>query len=158
MAYILNLLIVVGLNLSLLWTSPTLTLTLADQRSDADALCAFKLGIIDWPSSIASGSGWNCNGSTATSFPCGTGGVAWTGIRCGTSAEVRGLDGNSFIGNLNGTISPAIGELTGLTSLNLNSQALSKSIPVDISKLTRLDYLDLSSNSLSGKRDISCYI
>ena len=51
---------------------------------------------------------------------------------------------------LNGSIPPELGNLTGLTYLDLDWNALSGSIPSQLSSLANLTYLDLHYNQLSG--------
>ncbi|KAH7861783.1 hypothetical protein Vadar_030854 [Vaccinium darrowii] len=54
--------------------------------------------------------------------------------------------------NISGTISPAFANLTSLTSLRLNDNNLTSSIPdVLATDLPRLVFLDVSNNNLSGK-------
>ena len=72
----------------------------------------------------------------------------WNGISVGdTPARVTQLD-LDFSG-LTGTIPAALGDLTGLTYLNLNDNDLTGSTP-DLSALTSLTHLDLSDNQLTG--------
>ncbi|XP_058759492.1 receptor-like kinase TMK4 [Vicia villosa] len=52
---------------------------------------------------------------------------------------------------LNGTISPAFGNLTDLRNLYLGGNNLSGSIPGSLTGLTQLEVLDVSSNNLSGE-------
>jgi len=75
----------------------------------------------------------------------------WYGITCqGINNTLQviniALPGN----NLNGTISPEIGELINLTSLNLSSNQLAGSIPPEIGELINLTSLILQSNQLAG--------
>lgn len=53
--------------------------------------------------------------------------------------------------NLNGTISPAFGNLTDLRNLYLNGNNLTGSIPGSLTGLTQLEVLDVSDNNLSGE-------
>ncbi|RCV10053.1 hypothetical protein SETIT_2G080800v2, partial [Setaria italica] len=55
-----------------------------------------------------------------------------------------------FSQGLTGTISPAIGNLTFLRSLNLSFNTLQGEIPPTIGSLTRLRLIDLSTNMLTG--------
>ncbi|KAJ8755108.1 hypothetical protein K2173_018906 [Erythroxylum novogranatense] len=52
---------------------------------------------------------------------------------------------------LQGTISPAFGNLTALQNLYLNDNNLTGSIPDSLTKLPQLRLLDVSNNNLSGK-------
>ena len=93
-------------------------ISLQAQQSDANALCAFKQGITNWPAGSLSISGWTCTGSTATSLPCS---ITWTGVTC-SNGVITILELNSK--ELAGTISPAISLLTGLNSLQLGINRL----------------------------------
>jgi Leucine-rich repeat (LRR) protein len=55
---------------------------------------------------------------------------------------------------LNGGIPSSIGNLTGLTYLNLNANMLNGSIPSAIGKLSNLQIVHLASNPLSGSYTI----
>ena len=56
------------------------------------------------------------------------------------------LGGNTLIG----TIPPAIGNLTDLTTLNMSDNQLSGNIPIELGNLTNLLRLNLSTNQLGG--------
>ena len=56
------------------------------------------------------------------------------------------LWGNQLTGN----IPPALGQLTALTLLSLNTNRLSGTIPAEVGNLTQLNTLDLSYNELTG--------
>ncbi|MDM8565481.1 hypothetical protein QUF74_07495, partial [Candidatus Halobeggiatoa sp. HSG11] len=87
----------------------------------------------NWKSSY----GWNI-----TNTPC-----SWKGVSCddGHVTELY-LSSNQ----LNGSISPEIGNLTQLMMLDLSSNQLSGSIPLEIWNLIQLKYLPLNDNQLSG--------
>ena len=74
---------------------------------------------------------------------------SWDGITVsGTPARVTEL---SLAGNgLDGTIPPALGDLTHLVLLDLPNNALTGSIPSALSKLSNLEEFDLRSNQLTG--------
>ena len=113
--------------------------------SAANALCAFKEGINNWPG-LCTISGWNCSGATATTYPCGSGSTSWTGVTC---------DGN-FVSQLFidcfliGTISPQLSTLTDLQMLIFEDNALNGTIPTELSVLTNLIALNFEDNSLTG--------
>ncbi|KAJ6799452.1 protein NSP-INTERACTING KINASE 3-like [Iris pallida] len=73
---------------------------------------------------------------------------SWRMVTCSADGyvSVLGLPSQSLSGNL----SPAIGNLTSLQSVLLQSNAISGPIPIHIGKLEKLQTLDLSSNQFSG--------
>ncbi|KAK8452397.1 hypothetical protein SEVIR_5G102950v4 [Setaria viridis] len=102
---------------------------------EASALLAFKAEL------AGSGSGmlasWN-----------GTAGVcSWEGVAC-TSGQVVALSLPSY--GFAGALSPAIGNLTFLRTLNLSSNWFQGEVPASIGRLARLQTLDLSYNAFSG--------
>ncbi|KAL4600001.1 hypothetical protein ACB092_11G166100 [Castanea dentata] len=73
----------------------------------------------------------------------------WVGVTCGNKHQrVIGLDLKN--NKLVGTISPHIGNLSFLRSLNLASNSFHGGIPSEIGYLTRLGYLNLSHNPILG--------
>ena len=84
--------------------------------------------------------GWNTNSSICT----------WYGVTCDITGNVSGLILTSNL--LSGTLSPQIGNLVNLQSLNLSYNfSLSGPIPPEMGNLVNLQSLDLSNNSsLSG--------
>ncbi|KAM3685392.1 hypothetical protein ACB094_11G115400 [Castanea mollissima] len=73
----------------------------------------------------------------------------WVGVTCGNKHQrVIGLDlkNNKFVG----TISPHIGNLSFLRSLNLASNSFHGGIPSEVGYLTRLRNLNLSHNPILG--------
>ena len=70
---------------------------------------------------------------------------SWTGVTV-SGGRVTRLN----LSSLSGSIPAALGDLSGLTWLDLASNALSGSIPAELGDLSSLTYLDLSSNGLSG--------
>ncbi|CAD6214907.1 unnamed protein product [Miscanthus lutarioriparius] len=107
-------------------------------QSDESALLDFKAKA----ASGASLASWSRNGSYCS----------WEGVTCGGQRHPRrvvALDLHSR--GLAGTISPAIGNLSFLRSLNLSLNALRGDIPPTIGSLRRLRYLDLVDNSLAGE-------
>ncbi|XP_050365678.1 LRR receptor-like serine/threonine-protein kinase ERECTA [Argentina anserina] len=74
---------------------------------------------------------------------------AWRGITCdNASFSVIALNLSSL--NLEGEISPAIGNLKGLQSIDLRANRLSGQIPDEIGDCSSLRYLDLSFNEING--------
>ncbi|XP_078149271.1 receptor kinase-like protein Xa21 [Carex rostrata] len=74
----------------------------------------------------------------------------WQGVRCGNRHpnRVTALSLGSF--NLSGHISPSLGNLTFLKSLNLSDNQLTGNIPAELCHLSRLQNLNLSLNNLVG--------
>ncbi|MED6120971.1 hypothetical protein PIB30_025748 [Stylosanthes scabra] len=71
----------------------------------------------------------------------------WNFITC-IQGKIRTL--NLMKLNLNGTISPAFGNLTDLRELYLGGNSLKGSIPESLTTLSQLKILDVSNNNLSG--------
>ncbi|KAJ4873455.1 Leucine-rich repeat protein kinase family protein [Raphanus sativus] len=73
----------------------------------------------------------------------------WTGVTCGRKHKrVTGLDLGGF--QLGGVISPFIGNLSFLISLDFNSNSFGGTIPQELGKLFRLQHLNMSFNFLEG--------
>ncbi|KAG5514837.1 hypothetical protein RHGRI_036024 [Rhododendron griersonianum] len=73
----------------------------------------------------------------------------WQSVSCDANGSVTVL--NFGKQGWAGTISPAIANLTGLTSLLLNDNNLTGTIPPGLTKLAQLRLLDISNNNVSGK-------
>jgi Leucine-rich repeat (LRR) protein len=85
--------------------------------------------------------------------PCLCGGITCDPDKTDVCVTCKDGDitGISFRENgLKGTISSSIGELTGLTSLDLTLNELNGTISSSISKLTSMTYLRLNLNQLTG--------
>ncbi|XP_013744164.1 probable LRR receptor-like serine/threonine-protein kinase At3g47570 [Brassica napus] len=80
----------------------------------------------------------------------------WKGVTCGVKHKrVIRLDlGGSQLG---GVISPSIGNLSFLKSLDLINNSFTGAIPHEVGNLFRLHFLDLSSNALEGMIPISIF-
>ena len=124
--------------ITLLCLQPATSFATPTNVSDRLALLEFKKSIDNDPHGILSS--WNdsiqfCN---------------WYGIICGrrhqriTALELPGH-------NLRGTITPCIGNLTFLRTINLTNNSFYGEIPKQVGHLFRLQYLDLSYNSLGGE-------
>ncbi|KAL3641394.1 hypothetical protein CASFOL_016362 [Castilleja foliolosa] len=111
--------------------------TLLDMTTDQNALLAFK-NTITWNSMLAKN--WSSNTSVCN----------WIGVSCGTKHQrVISLDISDFA--LSGTLSPHLGNLTFLRSLNISSNNFTGPIPSELSRLYRLKEIDMGFNKLSGK-------
>lgn len=103
--------------------------------------------------SATNGSGWLNNTGWLQGFACPSNATtestgAWYGVRC-TSCRVSGL----FLGqnNLVGTVSAAdICSLSAITSLQINTNAISGTIPACVASLIALKSLRLFKNDFSG--------
>jgi LRR receptor-like serine/threonine-protein kinase EFR len=106
-------------------------------ETDKHALLEFKSHIDDPLSILAS---WN----ESLHF------CQWVGVTCGHKHQrVIGVDLKDL--KLVGTISPHLGNLSFLRSLNLSSNSFSGGIPSEVGQLIRLQNLNLSHNSLEGE-------
>jgi len=110
-----------------------------DNRTDGDTLLAFKASLSNQQGALGS---WN----TTTDF------CQWQGVSCSVKHKhkhrVIALKLSSE--GLAGTISPSIGNLTFLKTLNLSGNNLYGEIPSEIGRLSQLQFLDLSNNSFHG--------
>nr|XP_043618237.1 probable LRR receptor-like serine/threonine-protein kinase At3g47570 [Erigeron canadensis] len=104
--------------------------------TDKQALLSIKSQTITQPpDALAS---WDQN-----SFPCN-----WTRVLCGDRGQrVVGLDLSRL--QITGQVSPDIGNLSFLTSLQLQENQFVE-LPETITKLTRLRVLNISSNNIQG--------
>nr|GME01677.1 probable LRR receptor-like serine/threonine-protein kinase At3g47570 [Ipomoea batatas]GME15692.1 probable LRR receptor-like serine/threonine-protein kinase At3g47570 [Ipomoea batatas] len=111
---------------------------LGNNITDEQALLAFKAGLISDPFQLTAS--WN----KSTSF------CEWVGITCGHKHQ-RVVQVNLSSSNLQGSLSPAIGNLSFLRVILLNQNSLSGVVPSEIGRLSRLKILILANNSLSGQ-------
>uniref|UniRef100_A0A0D9UWT9 Receptor kinase-like protein Xa21 n=1 Tax=Leersia perrieri TaxID=77586 RepID=A0A0D9UWT9_9ORYZ len=118
----------------------TIHLTIAGMGDDGDeaALLGFKAGI------TGDGSGALAAWNSSTSF------CNWEGVKCSRARSPRVVALSLMSLGLVGTLSPAIGNLTFLRSLNLSYNWFHGEIPPSIGRLRRLQALDMRDNSLSG--------
>ncbi|PUZ58078.1 hypothetical protein GQ55_5G480100 [Panicum hallii var. hallii] len=107
-------------------------------NDDEAALLAFRAGLSDHSS------------STLASWNGSTGVCAWEGVACNGRRPPRVVALSLPFNGIAGTISPAIGNLTYLQTLNLSSNRFSGEIPPSFGRLIRLQTLDVGNNSLSG--------
>ncbi|KAG6734399.1 hypothetical protein I3842_01G271100, partial [Carya illinoinensis] len=111
---------------------------ISGNETDRLALLQFKAKMIDKPVMIFSS--WN-----ETFHFC-----QWYGVTCGgRHKRVTRLHLGSQ--KLVGSLSPFIGNLSFLRSLNLSHNSLSHEIPPELGRLHRLQYLDLYNNSSGGR-------
>lgn len=106
-----------------------------------DSRALDSLALVDLYDS-AGGAAWTNNTNWKSANPIDT----WYGITV-AGGRVTGIALNN---NLVGIIPPSIGNLTELTSLEINQNSLSGSIPTQIGNLTQLQYLALQNNQLTG--------
>ncbi|KAK9664444.1 hypothetical protein RND81_14G042500 [Saponaria officinalis] len=106
--------------------------------SDKDALISFRSQLsLGGPSNPLSS--WDQNSS-----PCN-----WTRVECDTlGRRVVGLDMSNL--QIGGSISPQIGNISFLESLQLQNNHLIGTIPNEVCNLLNLKVLNLSSNNLEG--------
>ncbi|KAF8094156.1 hypothetical protein N665_0369s0039 [Sinapis alba] len=73
----------------------------------------------------------------------------WTGVKCGSKhRRVTGVDLGGL--KLTGVVSPFVGNLSFLRSLNLADNFFRGAIPLEVGNLFRLQYLNMSNNLLGG--------
>ncbi|XP_050290288.1 probable LRR receptor-like serine/threonine-protein kinase At3g47570 [Quercus robur] len=108
--------------------------------TDQSALIAFKSEISSHPNdTIFSASNW----STTANF------CEWFGVSCSRRRQRVTALNLSYV-DLHGTISPHIGNLSFLVSLDLHNNSFSGFLPHEIGNLHRLRELRLSNNLLEG--------
>lgn len=104
-------------------------------KNECEALAAFYVS--------TGGDGWSVNSGWLTE----TEAASWHGVFVDEGRVARLiLDGN----NLQGSLPPEIGILSGLTEIVLSRNQLSGSLPTAIGSLNQLTILDLSENRLGG--------
>ncbi|XP_019085518.1 PREDICTED: probable LRR receptor-like serine/threonine-protein kinase At3g47570 [Camelina sativa] len=107
-------------------------------ETDRQALLEFKSQVSEGKRFVLSS--WN------HSFPL----CNWKGVRCGHKhGRVTGLDVGGL--QLGGVISPSIGNLSFLVSLNLSDNSFGGTIPLEVGNLFRLRHLFVRSNALRGE-------
>ncbi|CAD6334725.1 unnamed protein product [Miscanthus lutarioriparius] len=106
---------------------------------DREALLALKEALTDSSGLLSS---WN---SSSSDF------CRWAGVTCSRQHPGRVVSLSLRQKNLGGSISPVIGNLTFLQSLDLFDNMLSGEIPRTISRLRRLSFLELAYNHLAGE-------
>ncbi|KAF7082820.1 hypothetical protein CFC21_086668 [Triticum aestivum] len=104
--------------------------------SDEAALLAFKAQVSD--------------GDSLASWNSSVGFCNWEGVTCSHRRPERVVELRLDSKTLAGVLSPAIGNLTFLRTLNLSFNSLHGEIPASIDRLRRLQRLDLGHNSFSG--------
>ena len=109
-------------------------------RDDCEALWAFYTGLDD-PGVLDDPDNPNAWGST-TPF------ADWQGVSVGRDGVVAVILGGA---GLSGPLSPALAELTDLSTLRLERNQLTGPVPSEFGRLTKLAYLNLHSNLLSGE-------
>jgi len=123
----------------------SILVAMAAQAGDGAALLAFKAAAIGGGHHKPLLPSWKWNSSSSAGGFCG-----WEGVRCGARhRRVVALTLPSS--GLTGTLSPVIGNLTFLRTLNLTSNAFQRNIPASIGRLVRLKTLDLSYNNFTGE-------
>ncbi|KAG2707192.1 hypothetical protein I3843_05G125100 [Carya illinoinensis] len=109
-------------------------------ETDLLALLKFKESITNDPRNILSS--WNA--SSALHF------CKWQGVSCGRKHQrVTALQLQGY--SLRGSISPYVGNLSFLSSVNLQQNFLGGEIPAEVARLFRLKDLYLSNNSFTGE-------
>ncbi|XP_066379592.1 receptor kinase-like protein Xa21 isoform X2 [Miscanthus floridulus] len=125
--------------LVLLTVWPADSSSLVGKHGDREALLAFKEALSDDSGSLRS---WN---GSSSDF------CRWPGVTCSRRHPGRVVSLRLSYCNLGGTISPVIGNLTFLRTLDIEGNMLSGDIPHTINRLHRLRSLQLGNNSLAGE-------
>ena len=109
-----------------------------------------------WKNEILFGSRWSFPQASAHD-PCSDDGRTWQGITCSSRPGICQLQECHIVEislveyGLNGTLPNVFSQLTGLTSLQINSNKnLFGSLPISVGSLVRLQYLDIAENRLSS--------
>ncbi|RHN72117.1 putative non-specific serine/threonine protein kinase [Medicago truncatula] len=111
--------------------------------TDEFALLAFKSSITLDPYDILSN--WSISSSTSSFSSCN-----WVGVTCDEHhGRVNALDLNNM--DLEGTISPQLGNLSFLVVLDLQGNSFYGELPHELLQLKRLKWLDLSDNDFVGE-------
>ncbi|XP_047079108.1 tyrosine-sulfated glycopeptide receptor 1-like [Lolium rigidum] len=92
--------------------------------------------------------GTSSDGGLKASWQNGTDCCTWEGIICGTDGTVTDVLLASK--GLEGSISPSLGELTGLLRLNLSQNSLSGGLPLELVSSSSIIVIDVSFNLLNG--------
>lgn len=127
-------LILVSAFLSIVVCAQTIRLT---EETDRQALLEFKSQVSETSRAVLDS--WN------DSLPL----CRWTGVKCGPKhRRVTGVDLGGL--KLTGVVSPFVGNLSFLRSLNLADNFFHGAIPLEVGNLFRLQYLNMSNNFLRG--------
>ncbi|XP_021664253.2 probable LRR receptor-like serine/threonine-protein kinase At3g47570 [Hevea brasiliensis] len=119
-------------------TAATVTQNMGGNKTDYEALLAFKSKITQDPHGIVSS--WN----DSLHF------CKWPGVTCGRRhrrVTMISLMSNELVGSL----SPSVGNLSFLRGITLSNNTLHGEIPPEIGRLFRLQVLRLTNNSLEGQ-------
>ncbi|KAM3240130.1 hypothetical protein ACQJBY_053676 [Aegilops geniculata] len=92
--------------------------------------------------------GLSRDGGLATSWRSNTDCCTWEGITCNQDRKVTDVSLASR--GLEGSISPSLGNLTGLLRLNLPRNSLSGALPLELVSSSSIIVLDVSFNRLTG--------
>ncbi|KAM0927536.1 hypothetical protein ACQ4PT_002943 [Festuca glaucescens] len=122
--------------MNLLWSLVAVLMFVAVSAGDESALLAFKARVNGGDSLVS----WN----SSTAF------CNWEGVTCSHRRPTRvvalRLDGRALVGAL----SPDLGNLTFLRTLNLSFNSLHGDIPASLGRLRRLQRIYLNDNFFSG--------
>lgn len=124
--------------------SSTLLVLGGNDETGRHSLLAFKAQIVDDTLGILSS--WN-----GSKHFC-----EWPGVKCAyRHKRVMALDLQSS--QLKGLLSPHVGNLSFLRTLNLQNNSFSHNIPQEIGRLSRLRSLHLANNSFSGQIPVNIF-
>eukprot|EP00899_Mesostigma_viride_P007714 jgi/Mesvir1/16944/Mv25090-RA.1 len=109
------------------------------REHDRNALVAFRVGL---DADVAA--------SVLSSWRDDTDHCEWMGVACAAGAPYVVVGLNLPGRGLRGTVSPLLGNLTALKSLDLSSNELGGEIPATLADLAVVETIDLSGNQLQG--------
>lgn len=111
--------------------------------SDREALLSLKSQLGFEPPNLLST--WDNANTTNASSPCN-----WAGVVCNNASDQRVIALDLSALRLTGSISPHIGNLSYLQSLQLQDNRFTGILPQQLCNLSRLRLLNLSSNGIEG--------
>ncbi|PON68242.1 GPCR kinase [Parasponia andersonii] len=136
--YSMYLQVIILFSSSYLWSQFAIPTNALGSEGDGLALLEFKRGIVSDPFGVLRS--WN----DSTDF------CNWKGVTC-SRRHKRVTVLSLYEHNLQGSISPHIGNLSFLKLIDLSNNSFSGEIPKEVGQLFRLQYFYLTNNTLTGE-------